>query len=95
MYNKNKGDLKMKNIKIKVYEDLTNCEMTEEQEDSYLKFCQTELEKMYPEYNIEVLNDQNLNKVVIKGDFEDYMKENELREEIEVTIPWMFEKWDK
>ena len=69
--------------------------MTEEQEDSYLKFCQTELDKLYPEYDIEVLHEQSLDKVVIKGDFEDYMKENEQREEIEEQIPWIFEKWDK
>ena len=83
-------------IAIKIYEDLSNCEMTSEQEDSYIQFCQTELKKMYPEYDIQVLNDQSLDKVVVSGDFgEDYTKEEELREEIEIQIPFLFEKWDR
>ena len=86
----------MKNIKIKVYEDLTNCEMNSEQEDSYIEFCQNEMDKLYPDYEIEIVNEQSLDKVVINGDFgDDFGKESDLKEEIEEQIAWMFEKWDK
>ena len=76
---------------IKIYEYTGYTNLNETQAGEYITFCQSELEKEYPELDIEVLDEESIDKIVCGKN--DFLTTDEL-EELEISVCRLWEKWD-
>ena len=78
---------------IKIYESTANTDLNEKEAEKYIKFCESELNRLYPDYEICVIDDDKLNdKITVGYEFDVYTIEDDLIEDIRYDMAQM---WDK
>ena len=75
---------------ITICEDLSNTDLSDEDGEKYITFCNEIAAEEYPELQIEVVNEQSICKI----QSDEYIG-TELLEDIEASAAQMWEKWER